>query len=76
MTLHIGHPEPPCYPRGVNMIGISDASIIDRLQMSQNQLRSPMEHCWGVLEPILDLIGPERGLRLRKASKEELATLI
>ena len=47
MTLHIGHPEPPCYPRGVNMMGISDASIIDRLQMSQNQLRSPREHQMG-----------------------------
>ena len=58
MTLHIGHPEPTCYPCGVNMIGISDASIIDRLQMSQNQFRSPMEYCRDVLESISDLIDP------------------
>ena len=74
MTLHIGQPEPPCHPceydRDFGCVHYSP------FQVSKTQLRSPMEHCWGVLEPILDLIDPERGLRLRKASKEELATLI
>ena len=45
MTLHIGHPEPPCYPRGVNMMGISDASIIHRSKC----LKLNSDHPWNIV---------------------------